>query len=63
MKRGQILLAAQRLRLYAERVEAHLHFRDSRNDLEALVDIAEAGEIARRLYDAILMASKQEKLL
>jgi len=52
-KRIQLLIQAKRLIAYAQRVEKALQSLDSRDHQNALADVAEAGEIARRLYLAI----------
>lgn len=53
MNRAQILQAAQRLVRYAGQVQAHLKTLDRRQHMDALADLAETSEIARRLYNAV----------
>jgi hypothetical protein len=54
--RSKLALQAERLALYTERIRAALAQTDRRKLQNALADIAEAGEIARRLYRSLSQA-------
>lgn len=46
-------VAAVRLQRYSRKVKDGIWIGDRRKLIDALADVAEAGEIARRLYDAL----------
>jgi hypothetical protein len=53
MNRVEILRMALRLNLYANRAGRHLQSLSRREHIDALADLAETQELARRLYQAV----------
>jgi hypothetical protein len=48
-----VRVAAKRLERYSRKVKDEIWCGDRRKLIDALADVAEASEIARRLYDAL----------
>jgi hypothetical protein len=53
MNRADILRMALRLNLYANRAGEHLKSLSRQEHIDALADLAETQELARRLYRAV----------